>query len=96
MRQYQISVDGHKFSVSSGYGEEHIRKVEEFLNKKFQELSGKSETFGPTGLAVLVSLNLADELITLKEEFSLRQSWEKNLEFMCNQLDKVIRPKELN
>ena len=35
-KQYQINISGNRFSISSPYGEEHVREVEKFLDQQIQ------------------------------------------------------------
>ena len=89
LKQYQININGHHFSVSSGYGEAHIREVERFLNKRFLDITSQSETYGPTNLAMLVALNLADELLTVQRH-TVNDDWKKEIQRMCEKLDIVL------
>ena len=46
-KQYTINISGNRFSISSPYGEEHVREVEKFLDQQIQEVTEQTEEFGP-------------------------------------------------
>ena len=82
-RQYQINISGNRFSISSPYGEAHVREVEKFLDQQIAEVTENTEAFGPTNVAYLVALNLADKLLTLKKSVSQFDGIEDDLEKLC-------------
>ena len=92
-RQYQINISGTRFSISSPYGEEHVREVEKFLDRQIAEVTEHTEAFGPSNIALLVALNLADKLLTLKKRVSKFDSIEDDLENLCYKLDEVLTEK---
>ena len=89
-RQYQININGTRFSISSPYGEKHVREVEKFLDQQITDVSENTEAFGPTNVALLVALNLADKLLTLKKSASKYEGIENDLSNLCFRLDKVL------
>ena len=92
-RQYQINISGNRFSISSPYGEEHVREVEKFLDQQISEVTEHTSAFGPTNIALLVALNLADKLLTLKKRASKFEGIEEDLETLCYRLDEVLTEK---
>ena len=89
-RQYQININGNRFSISSPYGEEHVREVEKFLDQQISDVTENSEAFGPTNVALLVALNLADRLLTLKKSNSKYDGIEEDIKNLCFRLDEVL------
>ena len=92
-KQYQINISGNSFSISSPYGEEHVREVERFLDQQIAEVSEQTDAFGPTNVALLVALNLADKLLSLKKRVSKYDGIENELDNLCYRLDKVLTEK---
>jgi len=92
-RQYQINISGNRFSISSPYGEEHVREVEKFLDQQISEVTEHTDAFGPTNIALLVALNLADKLLTLKKRASKFEGIEEDLETLSYRLDEVLTEK---
>ena len=86
-KQYQINISGNRFSISSPYGEEHVREVEKFLGQQIQEVSEQTEEFGPSNIALLVALNLADKVTKL-------DGIEADLQTLYYRLDKVLAEKK--
>ena len=89
-RQYQININGNRFSISSPYGEEHVREVERFLDQQISDVTENTDAFGPTNVALLVALNLADKLLTLKKSSSKYDVIEEDLNNLYFRLDKVL------
>ena len=38
-REYELNINGNRFQISSNCGEEHIRKVERFLDEQISEVN---------------------------------------------------------
>ena len=89
-KQFQISINGNQFEISSPYGEAHIREVERFLDEQITEVNQHTEVLGPTNLAYLVALNLADELLSLKNRQNEYEDMEKGLSHLCERLESVL------
>ncbi|MBG55790.1 MAG: cell division protein ZapA [Deltaproteobacteria bacterium] len=89
-RQYQINISGNRFSISSPHGEEHVREVEKFLDSQIKEVSEQTESYGPSSIALLVALNLADKLLTLQKRVSRFDGIEDDLESLSYKLEKVL------
>jgi len=90
IRQYQININGNRFSISSPYGEEHVREVEKFLDQQITDVTENTDAFGPTNVALLVALNLADKLLTLKKRVSKYDGIEEDLNNLYYRLDEVL------
>jgi cell division protein ZapA (FtsZ GTPase activity inhibitor) len=88
--QYQITINGHKFSISSSYGEAHIRNVETYLEQQIQAVQQNSASMSPSNLYLLVALNLADQLLRVQKEQATPPAFEQNLRNLCEQLEQVL------
>ena len=89
-KQYQININGNRFSISSPYGEEHVREVEKFLDQQISDVTENTDALGPINVALLVALNLADKLLTLKKSISIYHGIEEELNNLCFRLEKVL------
>ena len=89
-KQYQININGNRFSISSPYGEEHVREVERFLDQQISDVTENTDALGPINVAFLVALNLADKLLTLKKSISKYDGIEEDLNNLCFRLEKVL------
>ena len=92
-RKYQINISGNRFSISSPHGEEHVREVEKLLDSQIKEVSEQTESYGPSSVALLVALNLADKLLTLQKKVSNFDGIENDLESLSSRLEKVLEKK---
>ena len=90
LKAYQININGNRLQISSPYGEEHVRKVERFLEEKISEVNEQTNILGPTNLAFLVALNMADELLNLRNRQSTYSDVEESLSHLCDHLDNVL------
>ena len=88
-KQYQITVNGNRFAIASPYGEEHIRKVESFLEQQISTIQQSSSSISSSNLYLLVALNLADQLMRQKQQPKYDEM-EKNLRDLCERLDQVL------
>ena len=95
-KQYTITISGNRFSISSPYGEEHVREVEKYLDQQIKEVTEQTEEFGPSSIALLVALNLADKLLTLQKKVSKFDGIEDELETLIFRLDKVLAEKKID
>lgn len=92
LKQYNINIKGHKFTVSSEYTDDQIREVEAFLVQKIDEVASRSDTYNLMSLTVLVALNLADDLLSIRNNKSyIAEDVEQTLVSLCESLDKVVK-----
>lgn len=67
-KRFNIKVMGQEFSVLSDRGEEYVANVVQYVNDKAKDIGSASKDISTLGIAILVALNVADELFRLKEE----------------------------
>jgi len=60
-----LQIYGKKFAIESDVSAEYMNEVTQYVDSKFNELKGASES--PFDIAVLVALNIADELFQKRE-----------------------------
>jgi len=86
-RSYEITILGNKFNVKSDLDEEDVRKVEELVKKKINELQGRYSLISPLQLLTLALLNLAEE--NVRQDKKLKSLGEQ-LVSKIEQLDTII------
>ncbi|MFO7245254.1 MAG: cell division protein ZapA [Thermaerobacter sp.] len=65
----KVRIFGETYVIRSAQAdEEHIRRVAEAVDARMRELAGRYPGLNVTRLAVLAALNLADELLRLREQ----------------------------
>ncbi|HLC17672.1 MAG TPA: cell division protein ZapA [Thermodesulfobacteriota bacterium] len=63
----ELKINGHRLIVKSEEGEEYIKAVEEYLNKKIEEVKEKTKAVSTLDLTLLAALNITGEVIKTKE-----------------------------
>ena len=86
-KRFDIHVLGHEVSVLSDAGDEHVANVVNYINRKADEIEKASKNVPTVNVAILVALNIADELYRLKGE---KESIFSQLETKSNDLINYI------
>lgn len=63
----EIRIFGHRLLVRSNENEEHLRRVEEYLNTKIEEVRENTKAVSSLDVALLAALNITGEVIKTKE-----------------------------
>ncbi|MFH0871359.1 MAG: cell division protein ZapA [bacterium] len=64
----KVEIFGEKYTLRGEADVEHIQKVAQYVDGKFSEVAKSSPTLSPSKMAILTSLNIADELVRFEEE----------------------------
>lgn len=72
-RGAEVEIFGERYTLRSSDAPEHLRRVAEYVDGKFRELVAQSPSLVPSKVAVLVSVNIADELFKQSEEVRRRE-----------------------
>lgn len=65
----EVRIYGESYVIrSDDADEEHIRRLAEAVDARMRELAGRNPNLSVTRIAVLAALNLADELMRLREQ----------------------------
>ncbi len=95
-RSIDIKVFGQTFTVKTDAGEEHIREVEQCVNTKLDEILKKTRSVSTLNVAILVALNIADELIREREKrMAILREIEAKSKDLMEKIDIKLRGKEL-
>ena len=63
-----VEIFGKVYTVRGDKDPEYVRKVAEYVDRKMREISEVTETVSTSRIAILASLNIADELFSMIEE----------------------------
>lgn len=63
-----VEIFGKVYTVRGDKDPDYVRRVAEFVDRKMREISQVTETVSTSRIAILASLNIADELMTMLEE----------------------------
>ena len=66
----KVNIGGREYGIAGFESEEYIHRVAIYVDRKMNELSKATPGVSPQSLAILVSLNIADEFIKKTEEAS--------------------------
>jgi cell division protein ZapA len=64
----KVEIFGEKYTLRADADPAHIQKVAQYVDGKFSEVAKASPTLSNNKMAILTSLNIADELIRLTDE----------------------------
>jgi cell division protein ZapA len=69
----EVEIFGERYTLRSSDTPEYLYRVAEYVDAKFRELIKQSPSLVPSKVAVLVSVNIADELFKQGEEVRRRE-----------------------
>jgi cell division protein ZapA len=67
-RVTEVEIFGERYTLRASDSPDYLHRVAEFVDGKFCEVAKESPTLAPGRVAVLASLNIADELFKREEE----------------------------
>jgi cell division protein ZapA len=74
-----VEIFGKVYTVQGDKDPDYVRRVAEFVDRKMREISQVTDTVSTSRIAILASLNIADELMTMLEESEELKSRMKKL-----------------
>ena len=66
-RKTDVEIFGERYTLRAGEGTEYLHRVSEYVDQKFHEVAKESPALVPSKIAVMASLNIADELFKQQE-----------------------------
>jgi cell division protein ZapA (FtsZ GTPase activity inhibitor) len=88
-KRFDIMVMGREFSVLSDKGDEYVERIVRYINERAKKIGETSENATASDIAILVALNIAEELFGVKEEQEgLRSRFEGEVEELISYIDK--------
>jgi len=89
-KRFNINILGQDISVISDKGDEHVTNVVRYVNEKAEEIEKNSKDVTTLGVAIMVTLNIAEELFTVTEEQrQLCNHYESIAENLIHYIDKT-------
>ena len=87
----EVEIFGSTYQLKSGDDAEYAKKLAAYVDKKMNEINKASKVVSTNKVAVLASLNIADEMFEKEKE--IRQKIEKEIgkksEHLINLIDKA-------
>ncbi len=68
MGSIEVNILGQIYTIKGDAPEEYMKKLASYVDLKLKEVHNSSPNIAPLKAAILVSLNIADELHKLREE----------------------------
>jgi len=88
-KRFDIRVIGQEFSVLSDKGDEYVSKIVQHINERAKEIGDASEDVTTSDIAILVALNIAEELFRVRgEKEDLRSRFEDEIGELISYIDK--------
>lgn len=88
---YDITIGGKRFNIASRHGESHIRKLELLLERTVEEMNQRVLEKGPTTVALLTALNLADQLLVMEaDQTAAARALNSRLEGLLQRLEGAL------
>lgn len=72
-RGAEVEIFGERYTLRSDDTPEYLQRVADYVDTKFRELVKQSPNLAVSKVAVLVSVNIADELFKQNEEVHRRE-----------------------
>ena len=66
-----VNIGGHEYAIAGIESEEYIHKVAIYVDKKMSEIKANTINLNTTMLAILTSINVADDLIKTQEKYAM-------------------------
>jgi len=67
MKVIRLEILGREFTIRSDEGEERVKKIGEYVNRKIQEITNDGKAVSTLNAAILAALNIANEYFELQE-----------------------------
>lgn len=89
-----VEIFGQTYKVKGDANRKHIEDLADFVDKKMREIVESTSTVDTLKVAILASLNIADDYFRLKKEFDvLQHEMRKRVEKYQDTLDEIIKAK---
>ena len=64
----RLEILGREYTIKSDEGEERVKKIGEYVNRKIQEIGEGAKAISTLNVAILVALNIANDYFELLEK----------------------------
>jgi cell division protein ZapA len=82
-----VRIHGEEYSIRSQDDPAYVHRVADFVDARIRETAAASKVLSPSRVAVLTALNIADELIRLKESAERDR---ENVETVLGELSRIL------
>jgi cell division protein ZapA len=64
----RVEILGQEYTVKSDEGEERVKDIAEYVNRKIKEVSERTKTVSTLNLAILAAMNIANDYLEAVED----------------------------
>jgi cell division protein ZapA len=86
-RPVRIEILGREYFVKSNEGEERVKEIGDYVNRKIKEIAEGSKTVSTLNVAILVALNIAEDYFKAVED---QKQFENNIVRKTSQIVDMI------
>lgn len=86
----KVEIYGDEYLISGDADSGYISRISSLVDERMRELGVQNKSFSKTRLAILTAVNLADELIQLKENPDFPGAFEEKAKRLISMLDEGI------
>ena len=83
----QVQIFGHSYTIRGEAGQDYITSVAAYVDRKMRDITEKLPVASLSKVAILASLNIADELF---KERALRDEQQRQLDTQAARLNAVL------
>ncbi|UCZ58025.1 cell division protein ZapA [Desulfurispirillum indicum] len=73
-----MTINGQRYTLKGGSSREHVEQLADYVDRKFREVSAKAPQTSMEKVAVLVALNIAEELFASQRQAQEMEASTKN------------------
>jgi cell division protein ZapA len=89
-----VEIFGQSYKIRGDANREHIEKIARYVDQKMREIAETTSTIDTLKVAILASLNIADEYLQLKKKNTkIEEKARKKVEEYQSSLDEIIKSK---
>jgi len=92
-KETRIEIYGRNYTVLGDGDEEYTIQLARYVDQKMREIAQQTSTISTLNLAILVALNITDELFRLREQIRTNESFlQEKLANVLTKLDNLPHP----
>lgn len=68
LKRIDVRIDGQEFTIKSSEKEEHVRDIEEYINKNIKRINDRNLDISKNMIYILANFNITDQFLKCKYE----------------------------
>ena len=90
-----VRILGGRYTIKSGYDSDFVQRTATLVNERMNAIIQEGGVISTDKVAILASMNIASELLELREDYTnVKSSMKKKLEKVLRTLDTVLSQTE--